>query len=324
MNDNYPIPYNKSWEVLDATKLQTYLDCPRKFFFEYLLGWRPEGTNVHLVFGKAWHEAMEYLLLNGYDAKSVLSAYELFEQEYRKEFAPEDDISNGNKTPDNAFRALGNYAKHYGKTDKFDVLFTEVAGVVPISMDGSKKLHFRIDAIVRDPMHGNQVMVLEHKTGSQNSRQWHDQWALKTQVGTYSHALFYMFEPHDVYGVMINGAIIRKNDEEFVRVPVLKTPDNMNVWLWNTRHHVNMIEWNMQELSECSDNDQVLMAFPMNTESCTKYFGCPFHDFCTSWSNPLRRCEAPPIGFKQEYWDPTEQDSSAKHLIELEAKHGED
>ena len=307
---------HESWEVIDASKTQTFLDCPRKYFYEYILGWRPDTKNVHLIFGSAWHEAMEYLLLNGYSAGDVLKAYEVFEEMYRADFAPEDDINNGNKTPENAFRALGNYARHFGPHDKFEVLYTEIAGTAPI--DATRDMHFRIDAIVRDPLHGNQIMALEHKTASQNSRQWHNQWNLKMQTNLYTHALYLMYEASDVYGLMINGTVIRKNDEEFVRVPVRKTPENMQVWSWNVKFWLDMIQWNMDELEACTPEEPVLMAFPMNTESCTKYFGCAFHDFCTSWANPLSRCDEPPFGFKKEHWDPRSHDSTAKEVVKLD------
>lgn len=93
----------------------------------------------------------------------------------------------------------------------------------------------------------------------------------------------------------------------------------MQVWLWNILQHMDMIEWNMDRLlQECKDEDPVMMAFPMNTESCTKYGRCPYFDLCTSWANPLHRCDAPPVGFKQEYWDPREEERTAKKVVHLE------
>ena len=53
--------------------------------------------------------------------------------------------------------------------------------------------------------------------------------------------------------------------------------------------------------------DDILRAFPKNTESCTKYFGCPYADFCQAWMNPLQRCQEVQPGFKLDFWDPREQ-----------------
>ena len=33
-----PIPYHPSMEILDSTKIKTYQQCPRLFFYEYALG----------------------------------------------------------------------------------------------------------------------------------------------------------------------------------------------------------------------------------------------------------------------------------------------
>ena len=102
----------------------------------------------------------------------------------------------------------------------------------------------------------------------------------------------------------------------FRRVPAWKTPDQMNVWLWNVIDLMEDLDRQTDRLSHCSDNDPVLMAFPMNTNSCTKYFGCIFHDYCMSWSNPLQRCAEPPIGFKVEFWNPMEMETTNKKDLE--------
>jgi CRISPR/Cas system-associated exonuclease Cas4 (RecB family) len=62
---------HETWQVLDATKLQTYMRCPRKFFFNYVLGWKSEIPSNHLVFGSAWHMAMEVLLDKGYNSRGL-------------------------------------------------------------------------------------------------------------------------------------------------------------------------------------------------------------------------------------------------------------
>ena len=75
---DYPVPKHDSWNVLDSTKIQSFMDCPRGFFFSYILGWRKEEPSIHLIFGSAWHDAMEHLANNGYGKASVEEAYEKF------------------------------------------------------------------------------------------------------------------------------------------------------------------------------------------------------------------------------------------------------
>lgn len=43
----------------DSTSLGLFKECPRKYYYEIILGWRPKGTSVHLKFGQLYHAGME-------------------------------------------------------------------------------------------------------------------------------------------------------------------------------------------------------------------------------------------------------------------------
>ena len=72
----------------------------------------------------------------------------------------------------------------------------------------------------------------------------------------------------------------------------------------------------MDRLHHCKEGDNVLMAFPMNNGSCTKYKGCPYYDFCLAWQNPLQRAYEPPLGFRTEFWNPSEMETTNKKDLE--------
>lgn len=314
------IPHT-AWNVQDSTKLQNFMDCPRSYFYEYVLGWRQENPNVHLEFGKAWHYAMEHLILchgrdGEYKPQAVADAYDLFMNHYRKHFSEQMDDVTAPKNPSNALKALAGYSKEYAG-EKYEPLYTEVAGTVPIGED--KVLHFRMDSIIRT---ADGIRSREHKTGSQLSRPWTDQWALKNQTRTYNHVLYCLFPEEEVWGIEINGVIFNKTKTQYIRVPCRQSKAMMRVWFWNVNHWFNLIKWEFERLAECKETDDVLMCFPMNTESCTKYFGCKYHDFCRVWSNPLQRLDEVPTGFKVEHWNPMDEDSNAKHIFNL-PKEGE-
>lgn len=95
----------------------------------------------------------------------------------------------------------------------------------------------------------------------------------------------------------------------------------MNVSLWNILQWMDDLERDMDRLLHCSEGDKVMECFKMNPTSCTKYFGCAWHDYCMTWSNPLRHCFEPPLGFKQEFWDPRKMETTNK--MNLEWKGGE-
>ena len=303
---------HETWGIRDASKLQTYMTCPRKYFFEYILGWRSAYPNVHLEFGTAWHLAMEVLLEKGHGLEAQKEAAKAFESHYRQHFDYTWDESNAPKNLFNAVRAIPLYCRKWSE-DNYEVLHIEVAGSVAVSED--RVVHFKTDTICRGE---EGVFSLEHKTGSSFSDSWQAGWKQKMQVGVYSHVLYSLFEPNEVWGVKINGFFPRNaprtkkdgtpyagaRDIEFHRVPVRRNLDHMNGWLWEVNHWCDLIDKDEEALAEASADDPVMEAFPKNTENCTKYGLCPFHNVCTSWNNPLQHSEEVPEGFKTEYWDP--------------------
>ena len=314
---------HKAWDVIDSSKLTTYLDCPRKFFFEHILGWRPARPAHDLIFGEAWHRAREHQLLHGYS--DVAGAYAKFIAYYREHFEPDTDDMYQPKDPVGAMLALNKFAhERADDTVVNKVLLTETSGTVPID-DKGHKLYYRMDSVMQTQ--DGRYFSWDHKSAKRFSRVWADKFHLSIQNGTYTHCLYCMFPVDEVLGVefcgtcfeyLKRGSAARPQGHHisFMRVPAYKTPGQMNTWLFTVVTLVEEIERDMDRLSHCSEHDEVLQAFRMNPESCTKYYGCAFHDYCQSWQNPLWRCEEPPLGFQVEFWDPTEMKTTNKKDLE--------
>lgn len=301
-----------SWEILDSTKITAFMTCPRMFFYEYVLGWRPADARHDLEFGEAWHKAMEHILENGYGAASRHEAMNKFLLHYRKAFSPETDDIYYPKSPGFAQLALDNYCVRYNDDfARFQVLYTEVAGAVPI--DNNKEIHFRMDAILREE--GRGIYALEHKTTKMTGRMWEDQWPLAIQLGTYVHALYCLYDRDEVWGAVVNGAVFLKKGPDFVRLPIRKTEDMMNEWLFTVQHWADLLEYEFQRLEHASDSGSIMECFPMNPTNCTKYRGCPYLDFCQTWANPLQHIDQPPLGYHIEWWDPRDREKEARHQI---------
>lgn len=315
-----PIPEHPAMFKWDSTKLNTLDECPRKVFYEYLLGWKVEQPDNHLYFGDCIHQAMAYLLEHDFSDDSVVAAQELFEQKYRLQFPPETDEIFHPKDVFNAQKAIALYATEYHRDLKdYKVLYTEISGSVPI--DANRRLYLRIDAVLQH-LEQDFYFVQEHKTkGGDFNHVWDAEWELAFQVGTYTHALYCMFPMHKVRGVQINGlafikAVKTGGRVAFRRVPVWRNLKQMENWLWLANDKMDRIYHELDRLEKCSEDDALLYAFPMNDRNCTKYFRiCPFHEFCLAWGNPLRHCKQPPLGFITEYWDPEAKE--AKHQMEL-------
>lgn len=321
----YPVPYHPSWEIYDSTKLQEYLDCPRMFFYKRILGWARE-THIHndLIFGGAWHKAMEFLYKLGFSDASVETAFhEGFMPHYREVFPGETDVLFEPKTPENAYLALSKYIRYSGNShdlDLFDVIKTELAGMVPI--DSEISVVYKMDLLARRKDNGK-YFVLEHKTKKNSfTRTWTDQWVESLQVGTYNHALNMLIGNSDlsnVEGVIVNGAAFLKTKSDFDRVPVHKSKDMMVEYLWNVREIIDRVRLDVESLSQCKDTDRIMTAFQKNPQSCTKYFGCEMANFCAAWPNPIQRCQEPPFGYIVDHWDPLAEEKATERA-DLELK----
>jgi len=303
-----------SYKVLDSTKINTYLDCPRQYFYQYVLGWDTDRSNIHLEFGIAWHYAMETLLLEGYTEEAVINGWTALVEHYRKHFPPEEDAVLAPKNPEMALRALTGYIEEYMNRDRNDkVLYTEIAGTVPVTE--RNVLHFRMDSIIETE---RGIISREHKTGSMLSRVWTDQWAQSIQTGTYNHVLHCLFPAEKIGGVEINGTFFGKKEIKYQRVPCRRSIPMMKDWMWTTVQIMNLIEWDMHRLfDEAREGDEIMMAFTKNPQACTKYFGCRYADFCMAWANPLQYSDEVPQGFTIRHWDPSHPEKPIKNTFTL-------
>jgi len=326
---SFPLVEQPEWSILDSSKIETFLDCPRKYFFEHVLGWRMDMPNHDAYFGESWHKAREWQLRYGYS--DVEGAYNAFIEHYRKEFPPETDSLYTPKDPTAVLYALMKFAEERSSdlienevVELDGTKMLEISGTVPV--DNHRVLHYRLDSIMRRKSDGK-IFSWDHKSTKRLSRYWREKFHLSIQNGTYTHCLYCMFPIEQVLGIEFCGTCFNyysrggsKNPKGYnitlERVPAFKTPDQMNVWLWTVVDILDSIEREMDRLFHSSDDDLLLMAFPMNPSNCTKYFGCAFHDFCLSWQNPLQHCEEPPLGFRIEFWDPSKIETSVKKDLE--------
>ena len=191
---SYPIQTHETWSVIDPSKIEEFLRCPRKFFFNHILGWE-STSKLHndKEFGTAWHKAVEHLLLNGYEGKSINDAFDKFYNKYREDFDETTDEMFFPKSPQGAYKALIQYAKKFqSDLSEYEVIYTEISGTC--SIDADLILHWRMDSIVKDRSNGKYKSI-EHKTTKRLSRQWRDQWLLHRGIGTYIHNLYSLYPP---------------------------------------------------------------------------------------------------------------------------------
>ena len=325
----FPIKPDPTWDIRDSSKLDDYLSCPRLYFFKHILGWRIDSPQHDLYFGQAWHIAREYMLIHGYD--DVQGAYKAFMDYYQVEYPEETSDLYKPKNAEAVLLAIAKIADFY-KRDLLDneLLFTEISGSVPV--DEKRVLYFRMDSVLRNKEKGY-IFSWDHKTTKRFSRQWEERFHLSMQNGTYTHCLYCLY-PEEMKAGLIKGVefcgtefnFLKRGSKlrpagyniSFQRVSAWKNPRAMNCWLWNTVDLLDDLDRDMERLFQCKENDPVMMTFRQNPNSCTNYWGCPFHDYCLTWGNPLQHCFEPPLGFKQEFWNPMEMETTNEVKLKWE------
>lgn len=313
--------------VMDGSKVKALMDCPRGFFFSHILGWQKDQFNIHLTFGSAMHAALEtlYLLGDWHLGEAVVKAYEEFLQVYNEE-AMRDEFFEPDlvKNPDQAMRLIINYAAVYAADlNKYKTLYTEVGGVIPITEDHTRLIHFNIDQIFQHltgPKEGK-VGYKEYKTTGRNTEAWRNSWQYAFQPGTYFYALAAHYGFENIGDCMVDGLVVRKptkpkpNNFDFERFPIKKSGAQISAWISDANNWWDYLDWNLQKLCQQKEGDPVLHAFPMNSSSCAK-FGCRNFPYC-HMANPLDEVGTdPPIGYDKAFWDPRQREV-VKHQLDL-------
>lgn len=312
---SYPVPIADAWDTHDSSKFQDYLGCPRYYFLRHVLGLDSPMPNLDLVFGSAWHAAMEHLLQKGYDPETISEAYETrFLPIYREVFSEEWDSLNSPKNPLRAREALLAYTGRYlDDLERYEVLYTEVTGEVEVLSNLS--LVYKLDALLRN-RETEKILALEHKTSKNLNDLWLLQWFLSIQLGTYDHALLWKMGAENTEGLIVNGAFFKrvKDDSkaekhQFERVAVVRTNEQRLVWFSTVRSIFERLLRDFEGLASAKESDSVLSCFPLNPKNCSSYARkCQYHDFCLFYPNPIQRLGVLTNDFVVRFWNPLEAD----------------
>ena len=322
------IEYNEKMLSLDSSKISDYMRCPRYFFYRHILGWKKAGVSHDLIFGESWHRAKEFLLINGFVDGWIDGAMDAFNAYYRQHYLDITDLDRYPKSPAGARESLELYEKQYKDTMNFELSkikgrpATEVYGTVPIDDDGNR-LHFRMDAIGMNQY--EKIAYMDHKSTKSDNPIYQQVWSISTQMMTYYHALVCIAGANhigDVYGGIVDLSIFRKGSKghEHKRIPIRKTMGMLNEWLVNVSEWVRAINFDVKtmfDLMSVFRQKESMPVFRRCDHGCTAYYTmCPFFDLCTMWENPLQRCDEVPLGYEQEYWDPSVREEG-KTFVEV-------
>ena len=295
--------------VLDATQRSCFASCPRKFYYEFILGLCPPtgDGNIHLIAGGAIAKACEVARKEFYgNARTEEDALALGMAALIEHYGPDrepDSLKSLSRTIDAYlayFGAIPNapgacnmgvyklgedpYPPYNGPNGPA----VEFSFSLELDANGpsneSLSYYGRFDQIVQSD-YG--LLGCDEKTGSQFDKNWSAKWALRGQF------LGYIFGARsagiNLSGMLARGLIFQRTQFHFPEALIL--PPEV---LINDYYH--QLEYDVKYMVGCWNNN----FWPQNfSEACTSFGGCHFSKLCES-PTP----EAWFTTYNIERWDP--------------------
>lgn len=297
----------------DNTRISDYKTCPRLFFIRHIMGWRPVGTGIALVFGSSWHDAQDIVWgqARNYKPNDLTELAALsFEATWKENNLPIDiPLEQENRylprTPGIAREMLYNYimARHKMLTG-CEVVAIEHPFAVPVPGLDDCWYIGRLDKVVD---YNGQRLIIEHKSTTAYAIQGNFRedyvasWFMSAQVKGYQFggSLYY----GNVNAVWVDAALVhRKVHNAFKFIPVAHNYTLLAEWLGGTTQWIKQIIAEQEKFEEVNELQPGM--FKKNEESCFgKYGPCQFIDICRSIADPSKLDQAP-AGFVHEPWEP--------------------
>lgn len=303
----------------DNTRISAFRECPRKFYYRHIRDLTPEGTSPPLVFGSAWHAAMEVLWSRFADLKDdelITAAFMAFrdkwvEEGFSEEMSLDEAKRLGARLPSVALEMLYEYLDARREfLDTIELLAVEAPFAVPLDPTDPTLFYVgRLDKVFKKD---GSVYIGEHKTTTAYKQDGAFQWSFTESFSPNSQIDGYLFAGHTDYGdkmkaVWVDAALVHRNiHDAFKWIPVERQFAQLDAWLWETHAWIAQIEANATMLEEVDSSSRYMAAYPKNTNSCTNYGGCPYVTLCKSWANPEAHPEIP-LGFKEKHWSPFDE-----------------
>lgn len=310
----------------DNTRISSFKDCPRQFYFRHIRHWRKAGNAPALAFGLAWHDAMDVIWglasSTEADSKIVSAAMSRFLQTWTNEgfpdwdeWSPELDAQLSPRTPGIAAEMLQEYIslrRPYLRGVK--MLGIEQPFAVPIHPKWDDVYYVgRLDKVIENDK--GDIIVGEHKTTTSYAASgptipfrynYIHSWSPNSQIDGYLHAA------HSIYGsqvtdVFVDAALVHKKIHDgFKFIPVSRALEMLDGFLVDTHYWIDLIEKEKEKLDEqrSKPTPDLMMAFYKNTNQCDgKYSPCSYKDICKFCPNPETIID-PPEGFIEDKWEP--------------------
>lgn len=256
------------------TSLETYLDCPRKYYLGKVMGLSPTKFVGSQVFGSAIHAGVGKF----YELKDTQLPFEELKLACVREFAQNwnPEYNDSKRNTDTGLAIISGYCSRY-KNDTAKYLADMIETNITISMPNETKLFMRLDRILVEE---NFFTVVDTKTSSMALTDYFLKgFIMSFQLSTYVYAVAQIKGHCDNVQVdLIKVPPDTDMEKGFVRKSMDRTELQMADWLNTYEEITDRIQESFTENNSTSDIE--LRCFHQNQNSCTKYGGCPYFSIC--------------------------------------------
>ncbi|WP_417436452.1 PD-(D/E)XK nuclease family protein [Idiomarina abyssalis] len=318
-NGSFADPNNPLLQTLwDSTSLGALKECPTKYFWQNICGLRSKAPRDPLVFGIAFHRAMQIYHYHRASKSDHLSSMEAALDAGIKAYVNPDKTLYQAQKKDRGFyalcRAIVWHLDHFNQEGfKDDPAQTLVLQNGKPAAELSFKFHFctidgidfylcgHFDTLVE---FNNQNFVKDYKTSSSLGQNFFDQFSPDNQMSLYILGGGVVLQK-PVAGAIIDGIQCAVHFNRFQRGFVYMSPEILAEFTEDTQL------WIEQAKLFASRGH-----YPKNEKSCDKYGGCPYRDICRT--PPSLRDNLIKTKYVQEIWDPSidREEDAAPNLEE--------
>lgn len=303
------LPGTKIQFAWDSTSLGWLKECPRKYQYHMVEGWRSKGESVHLRFGQLYHSALELydrLRAEGVDHDQALRTvvYATMKETWEpaEGDTPEHPWDSGHnlKTRETLVRSIIWYLDHFIDDPAKTVILTNGKPAVELSFKmeldwgpGRSQPYILCGHLDRVVEFSGGTYVMDRKTSTSTIGSYYfDQFEPDNQMSLYTLAAKVIYQT-PVKGVIIDAAQVAVGFTRFSRGFTYRTDHQIEEWLKDVKF------WFRQ-----AEGYAIEGYWPMNDKSCHKYGGCPFRKVCSK--DPSVRDKFLATDFTRHPWNPLE------------------
>jgi hypothetical protein len=297
------------WQTAwDSTSLGLLKECPRKYYYQMILGYQPRGLSIHLFFGLCYHSALEHYdhaRAAGQDHEAATLA--AVRRALTQTWIEQEDGSMGPWESGDSYknrytlvRSVVWHCDHFRNLPFRTVILHNNKPAVEYS--------FRFEAM---EIAGESILLCGHMDALVEQQQTGIRYVKdhKTTKNALDAKFFKGFTPHNQFtlytiaggvvlgdkceGVLVSGAQIAVGFTRFQLQPVARPQAILEEWLRDTQYHV-------AQARHFAETDH----WPLNDKACGNYGGCAFQSICKV--SPSHRKAHLDADFAKWHWNPLE------------------